>query len=191
MNVVMAHRRARTDAQLLLETRTRPAAFGEFYERWEPAIVAWMMRRTRNPEVAVDLTAEVFAAALGAAERFEEREPSGSAAPWLFAIARNTLGTSLRRGRVEAQARLRLAAWEPVALSDVDLDAIAALDQEGVLMRALEHLPPAQRTAVHQRVIEERDYDEIAADLRCSELVVRKNVSRGLRRLRTRIQEGS
>jgi RNA polymerase sigma-70 factor (ECF subfamily) len=39
-------------------------------------------------------------------------------------------------------------------------------------------------------VIDERDYSEIARELRCSELVVRQQVSRGLARLRDELSEG-
>ena len=185
----MSGGKTRTDAELLRLTASDAEAFGEFYERWEPAILAWMMRRTRNADTAVDLVAEVFAAALGAADRFEQRERDGSAAAWLFTIARNTLLTSVRRGRVEQRARLRLAAWEPVELDDVDTRAIAALDgDDGALTRALEHLPPSQRTAVRARIIDERRYDDIALELKCSSLVVRQNVSRGLKTLRTKAQ---
>jgi RNA polymerase sigma factor (sigma-70 family) len=182
-------RDAPTDAELLVLTARSPEAFGQFYERWEPAILAWMVRRTRNADAAVDLTAEVFAAALGAAGRFEPRDPGGSTAAWLFVIARNTLLTSLRRGRVEEQARRRLARWEPVHLDDVDVTAINELQHDAALLRALEHLPASQREAVRLRVIDEREYDAIAAELQCSTLVVRKNVSRGLKALRTSIQE--
>jgi DNA-directed RNA polymerase specialized sigma24 family protein len=38
-------------------------------------------------------------------------------------------------------------------------------------------------------VIDDRDYREIARDLRCSESVVRQRVSRGLRALRIGLQE--
>jgi RNA polymerase sigma factor (sigma-70 family) len=48
----------------------------------------------------------------------------------------------------------------------------------------LAELPPDEQVAVRARVIEERDYSEIASELGCSELVVRKRVSRGLSRLR-------
>ena len=115
-----------------------PEAFAVFYDRWEGPILAYFQRRVREPEVAVDLTGEVFASVLGAAGQFRGEHGDGSAAAWLFTIARNTLSTSLRRGRVEEEARRRLAAWEPVALVDVDLDAIAALGEDGpALARAL------------------------------------------------------
>ncbi|MGO9498449.1 MAG: RNA polymerase sigma factor [Solirubrobacteraceae bacterium] len=52
----------------------------------------------------------------------------------------------------------------------------------------LDGLPAEQRDAVRARVIEGRGYDEIAADLRCSPSLVRKRVSRGLRRLRSDLE---
>jgi RNA polymerase sigma factor (sigma-70 family) len=50
-------------------------------------------------------------------------------------------------------------------------------------------LPDDQRRAVQGRVIEERDYPELARNLACSESVVRQRVSRGLRSLRERLEQ--
>ena len=44
----------------------------------------------------------------------------------------------------------------------------------------LETLAPEQRDAIKAHHVEERGYAEIAAELRCSESVIRKRVSRGL-----------
>jgi RNA polymerase sigma-70 factor (ECF subfamily) len=181
--------RSASDAELLKRTRDDAEAFAVFYERWEGPILAWLQRRTKDPEVAVDLCGEVFASALGAAERFIGAG-SGSAAAWLFTIARNTLLTSIRRGRVEEEARRRLQTWEPVHLHEVDLDAIVALESDGpALMAALEQLPARQRDAVRARILEERPYEDIARELACSEMVVRKTVSRGLKALRERMED--
>jgi DNA-directed RNA polymerase specialized sigma24 family protein len=43
------------------------------------------MRRTRDAELAADLTAETFAAALAARARFDPGR--GSASAWLFGLA--------------------------------------------------------------------------------------------------------
>jgi RNA polymerase sigma-70 factor (ECF subfamily) len=181
--------RSAPDADLLKRTREDAEAFAVFYERWEGPILAWLQRRTQDPELAVDLCGEVFASALGAADRFIG-SGSGSAAAWLFTIARNTLLTSLRRGRVEEQARRRLQTWEPVLLHEVDLDAIVELASDGpALIAALENLPPRQREAVHARIVDERSYPEIAEQLACSEMVVRKTVSRGLKAMRDRMKD--
>ena len=52
---------------------------------------------------------------------------------------------------------------------------------------ALAGLPEEQRRAIHARVVHDREYAEIAGELRCSEAVVRQRVSRGLRTLRARL----
>jgi RNA polymerase sigma factor (sigma-70 family) len=163
-------------------------AFAVFYRRHLPMIVGFLARETRDPEVAADLTAEVFAAVALAAHRY--RRSHASAAPWLIGIASNTLGASRRRGRVEIRARRRLG-YEPVDLSDSDLERVDAIvdDGRGRLRGLLESLPSDERDAVQRRVVQERGYAEIAAELRCSEMVVRKRVSRGLARLREQLKE--
>ena len=106
-------------------------------------VVSWCACRT-DPEVAADLTAEVFAAVLIAA---------------------------------------------PLAVEDYDLARILDLadDRAGSVRGLLEALPVDERVAVHARVIDEREYGDIAQSLGCSELVIRKRVSRGLARLRARL----
>jgi DNA-directed RNA polymerase specialized sigma24 family protein len=60
----------RTDAELLAVTAIDPEAFGAFYRRHLRAVLAYLLHRTRRPEIAADLTAETFAAALEGAPRF-------------------------------------------------------------------------------------------------------------------------
>jgi RNA polymerase sigma factor (sigma-70 family) len=158
-------------------------AFAAFYRRHVDGIVAWLRARVREPEVAFDLTAETFAAAVAGAGAWRGE---GSAAAWLYGIARNKWLESLRRGRVEDAARRRLG-MEPVVLEDADLAAVEARAASVDLELLLEVLPEAQREAVVGRVIEERSYEELAASLACSEQVVRQRVSRGLAALRAEV----
>jgi RNA polymerase sigma factor (sigma-70 family) len=97
---------------------------------------------------------------------------------------------SRRKRRVQVRARQRLR-FEPLELDDTDLERVLAIvDQgRGDLERLVESLPADERDAVRARVVDERSYPEIATELRCSELVVRKRVSRGLGRLRAQIEE--
>lgn len=185
----MDNRRHYSDAALLSAIADRDgAAFAVFYRRHVPAVLAYLMRETRDPEAAADLAAEVFAAVLLAAHRYTEQ--GESAAPWVIGIARNKLLMSLRRGRVEAKARRRLG-FEPVALEDGDLDRIVELAQGGTgrLLQLVEGLPADERFAIRSHVLDERPYREIATQLRCSEMVVRKRVSRGLARIREQFEE--
>jgi RNA polymerase sigma-70 factor (ECF subfamily) len=181
----------RTDGELLAAVMGGDGrAFSAFYRRHLPMVVAFLLRETGDREATADLAAEVFAAVFLVAGRFRARG-AGSARPWVLGIARNKLLESLRRGRVEDRARRRLA-FEPEALEDTDLarvDELAAAADQPVL-RLVEQLPERQREAVRSRVLEEREYGEIARELHCSELVARQRVSRGLARLRDQLTEG-
>ena len=180
----------RTDGELLAAVVAGDgAAFATFYRRHLPTVVGFLLRETGDRESTADLTAEVFAAIFLVARRFRPRGP-GSARPWVLGIARNKLLESRRRGRVEDRARRRLA-FEPEVLDDGDLarvDELAAAADQPVLA-LVEQLPKTQRDAVRSRVLEDREYGEIAQELNCSELVARQRVSRGLSRLRDQITE--
>jgi RNA polymerase sigma factor (sigma-70 family) len=164
-------------------------AFAAFYRRWLAVITGFFLRRTRSRELAFDLTAETFAAVIVASRRFRPEE--GPAPAWLFAIAEHKLADSKRRARVESSARRRLG-LEPVVLEDGDLSRVEELASQGGearLAELLASLPESQRRAIRARVLDERSYAEIAGELRCSEVVVRQQVSRGLANLRERLKE--
>ena len=178
-----------SDAELLRAIAAGDgAAFSVFYRRYVPAVLAYLIRETRDRELAADLTAEVFAAVLIGAARY--RADGASAMPWVIGIARNKLRMSFRRGSVEVRAR-RALGFEALALEDHDLEAIEAIADSagGPAGQLFAQLPEEERRAVRARVIDERPYGEIAAELGCSEMVVRKRVSRGLARLRERMGE--
>lgn len=177
--------RLRSDEALLAATPAEPTAFGEFYERHEDLVLLYFLRRTGSPELAADLTAETFAAALTSAARFKPGPTP--AVGWLFGVARNTLAVSRRRGRVEARARRRLG-LPPLVLDDDVLERVAAVEHDGLARERLARLPPEQRMAVHARVVDERGYAEIAEEMGCSQAVVRQRVSRGLAALRAQVQ---
>lgn len=137
-------------------------------------------------DLAADLQVEVFAAALAALRA--GKGPHGPMVAWLFGIARHKIADSFRQGRVEDDARRQLA-MQPVALYDDDLERIDLLRDAPEVLGWLEDLPTDQRDAVVARVIDERDYAEIAGSLHCSEQIVRKRVSRGLAGLRARSEK--
>jgi RNA polymerase sigma-70 factor (ECF subfamily) len=162
-------------------------AFSAFYRAHLDAVVAFFRRRVPDGELAFDLAAETFAAVVIGATSYAG---DGPAAAWLYGIARNKLRESLRRGRVEDGARRRLGI-EPVLLDDRDLERVEERAVAGgdCLARELAELPEPTRRALLARVVEERAYHEIAAELNCSELVVRQRVHRGLSRLRAGLKE--
>jgi RNA polymerase sigma factor (sigma-70 family) len=180
----------KTDAELIKESRRDPDAFGELYRRHAVAVHRWFCARTdeRNAE---DLTAETFAQAVLSLKRFRD-EAGGSAAPWLFGIARNLLRHHLERRRVETAARRRLGM--PIRADEPDFDAVEDRSTTENLKRELDEalalLPASQRRALQLRVVEELPYADVAATLGCSELAARLRVMRARTSL-TRLLKGA
>jgi RNA polymerase sigma factor (sigma-70 family) len=171
----------RSDEDLLADRDG--ASFELFYLRYAERMLAYFARRTGNVELAADLTAETFAAALASRRRY--RREAGAASAWLFGIAFKKLVDAQRRGYAERCARRRLR-MQRIELTDDDIARIENL--AGIEASSLiDVLVTDQRDAITAHVIDERDYAEIAHDLDVSEAVVRKRVSRGLAALRDRI----
>jgi RNA polymerase sigma factor (sigma-70 family) len=172
------------DEDLLRQARRDPDALAAFYSRHERMVLGFFVARVGDAEVAADLTAETFAALISSLSRFRRRREPATA--WLLGIARNILAMSRRRGRVEARARRRLG-MPQLVLTDEAIERVEALD--GLALDLLDDLPPREQQAVRARVVDERNYQEMARDLRCSQAVVRKRVSRGLASLRDQLKE--
>jgi RNA polymerase sigma factor (sigma-70 family) len=160
------------------------ASFECFYVRHVDELLGFFARRTRDAELAADLTAETFAAALSARRRY--RSDKGSAGAWLYGIALKKLADTQRRGYVERRARRRLG-MERLDLTDADIARIDALADDRSATLWVDRLAPDQRDAVLAHVVNERTYGEIAGELGTSEAVVRKRVSRGLQTVRHRM----
>jgi RNA polymerase sigma-70 factor (ECF subfamily) len=172
---------ARSDEDLL--AGRDPASFELFYLRHVDGVLGFFARRTRDAELAADLTAETFAAALLGRRRF--RPQAGAASAWLFGIAMNKLADAQRRGYAERRACRRLG-MQRLELSDADIARIDSLGEDSA-SALLELLGADQRRAIRAHVVEEQSYAEIAAREQVSEAVVRKRVSRGLAAVRARM----
>jgi RNA polymerase sigma factor (sigma-70 family) len=171
-----------SDDELLRRTAGDREAFGVFYDRHVRAVLLDLRRRGLPADEALDLTAEVFAAALVASRRYRPGEAPARA--WLLGIARNKVAHRHRRAATETAARRKLGmarlTYSDEALERVDelIDAEPSTYTNGAAA-----LPPAEREAVVARVIEERGYEEIAAASGATPAAIRQRVSRGLAKL--------
>jgi RNA polymerase sigma-70 factor (ECF subfamily) len=172
---------------LLVAAAADAEAFARFYRLHVRGVVAYFRRRVGDAELAADLTAETFAAALEGRRRYAPER--GPAAAWLYGIARRQLVTFHRRGHVERRARRRLG-MARIELTDEMLERVEALaDAELAQVDvALAALPDDQQAAVRARIVEDHDYDQIAAAQSISEPAARQRVSRGLAALRARMR---
>ena len=176
----MHHARA-SDAALLAASVDDAGAFRVIYDRYAQRIQRYHLRRCHDREVAFDLLAETFAQAWCVRHTFRD-EVDGSAAPWLYGIARHVLLQSVRRERLEDSARQRLGALEP---SDRPLVAPEESWLDGA-NELLDTLPADHRRALELRVVEDMPYDQIAAQLAITPQNARARVHRALKALRDR-----
>lgn len=157
-------------------------SFPRFYAAHAEQVLRFFARRTYDPQVALDLTAETFAEAFMHRRRCRADTPAGAQA-WLFAIARHQLGRYLRRGRVEQRALRRLGIATPVAV-DEELSRIEELADlkplREIVALELANLSVEHREALRLRVVDELPYSVIADRLVVSEQTARARVSRGL-----------
>jgi DNA-directed RNA polymerase specialized sigma24 family protein len=92
----------RTDGELLVATAHDAEAFATFHRRHGRGVLAFFHRRVGDPELALELTADTFAAAFEASRRYELRpEPART---WLYGIAWNKLYEAQGRGQGDAAA---------------------------------------------------------------------------------------
>jgi RNA polymerase sigma-70 factor (ECF subfamily) len=161
-------------------------SFDALYLRFREPVLGYFARRVGEPEVAADLMAETFARAL---VHYRSAPPDEPAA-WLFAIARNLLIDSARRGQVEASARRKLH-LEPMVLDDADIQRIEEVAEAADLADTVRAtLSVEEYEALRARAVDEESYAELALRLRCSEAVARKRVSRAIAHIRTVIEDG-
>jgi RNA polymerase sigma-70 factor (ECF subfamily) len=176
---------AATDAQLIRRAHEDSEALATLYLRYRDRLYAWF--RARAPEAAAsELTAELFAQVALGLKRFRD-EADGSAAPWLYGIARNLLRRYHEHGRLEDAARRRLGM--PFRSYEDDFAAVdERLTSAAVVLElhsTLESLPKPQREALTLRVVDGLSYEEVASALDCSETAARLRVMRALGRLRS------
>ena len=157
--------------------------FGAFYRMNLEVVLAFCLARTGDAELAADLAAESFAAAMAARESYSAR--LGSPRGWLLGIAAHKTVDALRRGHVERRAQQRLGMAQ-IAWSEDDLDYVAGVDP-GPLERLLADLPADQRQAIQAHIVDQVEYRDLARIAGVSQPTIRKRVSRGLAALRRQL----
>lgn len=174
---------------------TNPAAFAPIYERHVARIYAYAIQRLRDPTLAEDATATVFARALAAIGTFYPRATGRTGEPptvggWLLTIARNVVIdiAKQRQGIValdieDYTRRLASAEAEPARIVELD-------DDRRQLVDAIRLLNPTQRRIVLLR-FQGWNGPEIADLLQMSPGAVRVAQHRAFLRLRELLEPTS
>ena len=158
-----------------------PASVAEAAEAHLDDVLGYLLYLTRDRETAEDLASATFEKALRLWDRFDPRR--GSARTWLLGIARTT---ALDWFRAEARRRRR---EEAAALSErVDEAFVEGLSPQ--LEAALAALSAGEREVLALRIVLELDGEATARVLGISPTAVSTRLSRALKRLEERVNEG-
>ncbi len=174
----------------------------EIYQQYARIVYGFLLSRTRDEDLAEELTQETFFQAIRTSDRFDE---SCKVSTWLCAIAKNVL-LSYRRKHPEMQELDQVLAPDPAhkgsprdlspaaspssALSAASaeaqvLDSLGKLD----LIRLLHDLPEPAREVMYLRVFGELSFAEIGAVHGKSENWARVTFFRAKERLRKDIEQ--
>lgn len=157
------------------------AAFSELVARYQNRIYRFLVRLTRSPDDALELTQETF---LNAYQALAHWRPEARFTTWLFRIARNQAIDWLRRTkRVEFVA---LEEGQDLHVADSGPTPEAALESTQRLQGlewALARLPAEHREILLLREIEELSYEDIAEVLDIGMGTVKSRLARARARL--------
>lgn len=172
----------RTDEELMiLYQNGSEAAFQIIYDRHSPKIFGFILSKVQIKEIANEIFQDVFFKIHRSKHLYNKSLPL---LPWVFTITRNTIFDYSKRGsKIEV----------PTA-SEIFDERAAMEDQNELgldLQPSLLKLPKQQKLAVEMRYYDEKTFEEIAQALNTSSMNIRQLVSRGLRRLKEILKEGS
>lgn len=152
--------------------------------RWRPALMSFFLRRVRNHAEAEDLTQEVFARLLVAAER-----PTQSPDSYIFQVAVNLLRDGARRNKVRTEYLRDAAALDEQEIELLDpARVVGARDALGAFIAGLEALPERTRAIFILYRIENLDLETIASSFGISKSAVKKQVMKAMAMLMAQVR---
>ncbi len=159
-------------------------ALREIFDRWKLPMLNYLYRSLGNFSDAEDLALEVFTEVWRSAPRYRSE---GTFSAWLFTIARGKVLHEWRR------RRRKPVVTAPAGLLDVPApDGEGSLEQresEEVLLRGLNTLPEAQRSALILSAQSPLSADEVAATLGVKSSHLYVLIHRGRQRLKQYLKD--
>jgi RNA polymerase sigma factor (sigma-70 family) len=169
------------------ERAADPNAIAEFerlYRANVDAVMGYFARRSRDPHVVADLTADTFVAVITAFRTFDPRK--GTARAWMFGIARRVYASHCQAHSQQQHKLERLAGRRELAPDQVEelLDRIDAERAGRDLITGLARLPEQDRAVIELVDIAGLRPKEAAAALGLTPGAVRMRLLRSRTRLR-------
>lgn len=164
--------------------RADTAAFRELYQTYGPRVKAYMMRRGADAGTAEELAQETLFTVWRRASLYSPDK--GSAATWIFAIARNLRIDRLRR---EVPWQELPEDLEGAAGDTLPDEALAEKERHARVRAALASLPPEQREVVALSYLEGLSHGEIAARLELPLGTVKSRMRIAYQKIRAELED--
>lgn len=163
-------------AQILNAQQGDRVAFGFLYDQHAKEIYRFAFSRTRNRDLAQDITSITFIKALEHIHRFSPKR-SASFRAWLFTIAHRALIDTLRKRHLRDSALDYIP--EPAQENTLEHDTEQLLYARHIL-NACKHLTSFQQQVIQLRIWDELSMKEIAHVLEKSEGAIKMALARAL-----------
>jgi RNA polymerase sigma-70 factor (ECF subfamily) len=183
------------EKELIEQAQEDTRYFAVLFDRYYPAIFNYTLKRTGNPELAQDITAETFFKALTSIHKFKWQGVSISS--WFYKIATNEIRMYYRKKKYMPQSLdvLFEKGLEMADEHDFRQEIIAAQElverhQEFMRVQALlANLPLKYQEVIALRFTEKKKISEIALITGKKEGTVKSLLSRGLAQLRKQMEQ--
>ncbi len=161
------------------------AAFTELVSKYKSPVHAFVYRMLGDADEADDVAQEVFIKLYRTADLYR---PQAKFTTWLFAIARNLAVDRLRKRRPVVTGEEADRELESALDAKADPSKAAGIaDQAVAVQRAIEQLPPDQKTVLLLCEYEEMSHAEIGEVMGCSVKSVESRLYRAKEFLRRKL----
>lgn len=182
-----------SDLELMARMKARDAtAMSQLYDRYSSQLHALALRMAGNPVDAAEIVQETFIQVWKQAATFEPGR--GSVVGWLFMIARtralDALRARTRRGNVEQEDNPENPA-EAVEAAPSPESSVLSEESASEVQTALGVLSAPERRVLELAYYEDLSHAQIAEALKLPLGTVKTHIARGLKKLRSAVQEAS
>lgn len=179
--------KVKIDPDLLAQAKDGdPEAFNELFDLCSQHIFRYILARIGDPQLAEDLTGNVFLKVYEAINRGDSWNWTFTS--WLYSIAHNQVVDYQRRQNLRAFYPIDEQEWIPSSHPDPYAHSLDCLDAEA-LRAAIARLPATQAQVICLRFLEGYGVREVATLLGKSELSIRALQFRAMRELRATMRK--
>ncbi|MEU6999328.1 RNA polymerase sigma factor [Nonomuraea sp. NPDC046570] len=150
------------DSTLIGHSTREPELFAVLFDRHADEIFRYAARRL-GPELAEDVTAEVFLVAFRGRARYDRSR--ADARPWLYGMATRVVSQHRRAERRRTQAMARVPADRPALFDERSADRVTAQQLHPRLAKALTRLNASERDLLLLVAWADLTYEEVALAL--------------------------